>query len=322
VLFVLLAGCGGGSEPSGDVLVFGIAPDYDEIAYDIRVVRPDGGGLRSLTNDVGYYAHNPVASPDGRQIAFDATESTPPESSLHVMAADGTHKRRLVPKKDGFSYALDWSPDSKLVLYVLVGAGIEHVERGLWAVGIDGSGKRRLVPRGREATWSPDGSTIAFVTDQAIHLFDVRERRSRLLVRGADSPRWTPDGRRILFRKVFQGKRSGIYVVDAGGGAPRLIERLGPEEDPFLGDVSPDGEWVLVGYHPAISRISLDDGELQKLTSGRSDWAPVWSPDGTQIAFERNGDIWLMDADGESEGLVARSRGFDVYARPHWLHGS
>ena len=34
---------------------------------------------------------------------------------------------------------------------------------------------------------------------------------------------------------------------------------------------SPDGSSVLIGSHPAISRISLDDGKLQELTSGRSD---------------------------------------------------
>jgi TolB protein len=39
-----------------------------------------------------------------------------------------------------------------------------------------------------------------------------------------------------------------------------------------------------------------------RLTSGkRADERPDWSPDGTRIVFSRNGNIWIMDADGQNE---------------------
>ncbi len=329
VLCLLVAGCGDSAERrpeplhESDLLVFGVAGDYDEAAYKIVAIRADGRRMRTLARVA---TNHLIWSPDGRHIAFDELADVfTAESSLQVMDADGTHPRQLVPKQDGDSYVADWSPDSKRVLYSLADPGGEHMPRGLWTVRIDGRGKRRLaMPAGAgAATWSPDGSTIVFVTgdtaeDSSVYLFDVRTGRSRLLVRNGDSPRWTPDGKRIVFRNAYQGKRSGIYIVDRDGGSPKLLERLGADEDPSLGDVSPDGNWIIVSYHPALSRLSLADGELQKLTSVQNDLTPEWSPDGKRVAFERNGNIWLMDADGRHEHLIARAPRLAVYVRPDW----
>jgi Tol biopolymer transport system component len=329
VCLILLAACGGSSSrQTSDVLVFGVAPDYDEIADKIVAVPADGGGLRPLTRGVPGAAYSPHPSPAGRHIAFSVSESwTPPESSAWVVNADGTQPRRLVPKKHGYSYAEAWSPDGDRVLYSLAvsEASGELVGRGLWTVGVDATGRRRLTPKGTwgDTAWSPDGSSLVYMTGEEgltpdLHLLDVRSGRSRRLGRGS-LPHWTPDGRRIVFKRAFAGNRSGFYVVDRDGGSARRIARFGPEEDLFLADVSPDGKWALVGYFPGISRISLDDGEVQELTDGEGDWAPAWSPDGEKIAFERDGAIWVMNADGSEERLVARPPRFRVFTRPFWL---
>jgi dipeptidyl aminopeptidase/acylaminoacyl peptidase len=84
-------------------------------------------------------------------------------------------------------------------------------------------------------------------------------------------------------------------------------------------DARVSGTHTLVGYFPGISRISLDDGEVQELTDGEGDWAPAWSPDGEKIAFERDGAIWVMNADGSEERVVARPPRFRVFTRPFWL---
>ena len=132
-------------------------------------------------------------------------------------------------------------------------------------------------------------------------------------------PHWTPDGERIVCKRAFKSSRSGFYVMDADGGNVRRFARFAADDDPFLADISPDGKWALVGYYPGVAKISLDDGKVQELTSGETDWAPMWSPDGEQIAFERDGVIWVMDADGENERVVARPPRLRVYTRPHWL---
>jgi Tol biopolymer transport system component len=323
LLCLVLAGCGGDSDSAQPLLVFGVAPDYDEPAEEIVAVRRDGSGLQTLTREVPGIAHLPAPSPDGRHIAFNVAETVRgADSWLHVMAADGTRPRQLVPKKAGYSYVEGWSPDGKRVLY-------SDFSGALWTVGVDGSGRRRVMTKGAggaggEPVWSPDGSAIAYLTGTesvapVLHLYDIRNGRSRVLVRGALLPRWTPDSTRLLFKRIFRGKRSGFYVVDRDGGTPRLLKRIGAEDDPWLGGVSPDGEWVLVAYLPGISRISLEDGKRQKLTNGVGDSAPAWSPDGEQIAFQRGGNIWVMDADGGNERVVARAPRARIFTSPHWL---
>jgi dipeptidyl aminopeptidase/acylaminoacyl peptidase len=52
--------------------------------------------------------------------------------------------------------------------------------------------------------------------------------------------------------------------------------------------------------------MRADGTDLAKLTcGGAGDYAPVWSPDGRTIAFDRLGDVYLMDANGDSPRFVA-----------------
>ena len=61
LLCLLVAGCSDNDAAprKSDLLVFGVAPDYDEIAYDIVAVRPDGRGRRILTRGMPGDAHYP-----------------------------------------------------------------------------------------------------------------------------------------------------------------------------------------------------------------------------------------------------------------------
>jgi Tol biopolymer transport system component len=95
--------------PKGDVIAFNrYAKDprflYDE--FDIYTIRPDGTGLRRLTDSEGNDAH-PEWSPDGRYILWSSsrfgfrdeaglTISQPqPYAELFIMNADGSNQQRL-----------------------------------------------------------------------------------------------------------------------------------------------------------------------------------------------------------------------------------
>jgi Tol biopolymer transport system component len=57
---------------------------------------------------------------------------------------------------------------------------------------------------------------------------------------------------------------------------------------------------------PDIYSLSASDQQLAQLTfSGGED--PLPSPDGRQVAFSRNGDLWVMAANGERQRLLARN---------------
>lgn len=64
-----------------------------------------------------------------------------------------------------------------------------------------------------------------------------------------------------------------------------------------------------VGGKVDIYAVNPDGSGLISLTSGAMDSLPVWSPDGSRIAFRRGFDIWVMDSDGSNQIRVAESSG-------------
>jgi Tol biopolymer transport system component len=70
------------------------------------------------------------------------------------------------------------------------------------------------------------------------------------------------------------------------------------------------------GSDDEIYSVSPDGSDLQKLTSnGVSDQQPSWSPDGSRIAFAREYDIWVMNADGSGQTRLT----FDEsWVKPAW----
>ena len=130
-----------------------------------------------------------------------------------------------------------WSPDGTRLLFGRESMSSEPGSRwtsaAIFIVGVDGSDLRRVTPQGMYATdasWSPDGSTIAFadvtmVRDKANDgvvqagqdIYTIRTDGTdlrRLTTDGAPrAPRWTPDGRLFFFRG------DANWIMDADGGA-------------------------------------------------------------------------------------------------------
>ncbi|MCX6387359.1 MAG: DPP IV N-terminal domain-containing protein, partial [Solirubrobacterales bacterium] len=82
--------------------------------------------------------------------------------------------------------------------------------------------------------------------------------------------------------------------------------------------VADDGEW---NSKPPLMTINpLTRAEAVIVDSSAS--SPEWSPDGTQLAFVRDGDIWLAATDG-SDPHKLTDRG-DIYSGPSWqaVHSS
>ena len=149
------------------------------------------------------------------------------------------------------------------------------------------------------------------------------------------APRWTPDGSRIVF-----GRDARIYVIDAEGSRLESlsgsVEPVRWNEDTFDLDfspaMSPDGLKVAYttlrhGIGPPWDRkrsyeivtASLDGSDHRRITKNEwDDISPVWSPDGTRIAFVsyRNDDaqIYTMASDGSDQRSVATS--VDVSPQP------
>jgi hypothetical protein len=112
------------------------------------------GRTRALTTD-GY---QPLWSPDGRLIAFirDGTVRGHYVHELWVMRPDGSGKRRLLQRRVRNFRDLEWSPDSRKIVFTSnTGSALDTVRR-------DGSGYHRLIRNGENPAHSPDGEQLVF----------------------------------------------------------------------------------------------------------------------------------------------------------------
>lgn len=126
----------------------------------------------------------------------------------------------------------------------------------------------RLRRTGRElSTWMLALASVAIVPLAAMASDDVRH----VTLHPADDiyPAWSPDGTRIAFNSFRSG--FDIWVVRLPGGAAGMYNA-----------VEPDGSFGRLAFDTAV-----------RITDGAG---PAWSPDNQQIAFERNGNIWVKAA--------------------------
>jgi tricorn protease len=127
---------------------------------DLWIVSRDGGEARRLTAGVGQETL-PSFSPDGAMIAF--TGDYDGNKDVYVVPAGGGVPRRLTfhPAEE---YVLGWTPDGKNILFNSWGSSFRHFEDQIYTVPVDGGFPTQLpLPIGEEASYSPDGSHLAYV---------------------------------------------------------------------------------------------------------------------------------------------------------------
>ncbi len=225
--------------------------------------------------------------------------------------------------EEGTWMSMDISPDDRWVVFDLLG----HVYR----VPVDGGGEAELLTGGTGVAthyhprYSPDGTTIAFISDREgqnnlwVMNADGSDPRSVFIDQGlrAVEPAWSPDGNYIYVRMQsvasgFGGPpgRSGIWMYhkDGGDGIQVVADQPqaqwpSPSEDGrylyfhvYTGPPGLQGRDATAG-HWQVRRKDLRTGEVVNITSGTaaqqvrsssgSAYAAEISPDGRSLAFAR-----------------------------------
>jgi len=196
------------------------------------------------------------------------------------------------------------SPDGRLVAY---SAGNSSRMR----IFIRPAGGGRTIPLSDDSTavetqarWSPDGSSLLFLTRGGVSVAPALGGNSRPVVApasayGVTAAAWSPDGQRIAFVRG-----DSLQVVPLAGGPARW---LASRRDLHSCSWSPDGRWIAcvslnqISVRPGstfgnlapstIVLVPAVGGEPVRLLEPRDfNQSPVWSPDGRWLFFLSNRD--------------------------------
>ena len=219
-----------------------------------------------------------ASSPSDVEIAYSVTpEQAPLNAGIYLVDREGKHRTRLTRPTAPDAQDVAWSPTSDLLLF-------HSLSGEAWTVRSDGSDLRKI--GAGEASWAPDGRMIAVASKDRVEIVSADgQRRTTIATESIDiyfdsAPSWSPDGTRIAFsRSSGKGEtpRSAVFIapVNGGGGAVPLL-------DPATHDVH--------------------------------DHDPLWSPDGTLLAFEEIGSdppwISVSRADGSERKRVMAANAY------------
>jgi Tol biopolymer transport system component len=238
----------------------------------------------------------PLLSKDRATVVYQQVADG--EAELRTVAVDGSGDRPL------FADPLDcpnpdrpaWNPVDQTQLAVACATGDG---RALRLITLDGATVRALdagLPHTGDLSFSPDGSRVLYWANDAgvdggeLYALptDGSAGPQRLTARGpgvdADAV-WSPDGTRIVFRRVTAPNESRIVVMNAdGSGQQQLTSGSGVDQDPIwspdgsmiafksnrAGAAEPPGDHVWVMQADGSGRRQLDD------EGGTATNAPAW----------------------------------------------
>lgn len=239
---------------------------------DLYSIRADGTGLRRLTANGASY--DPVWSPDGDRIAF--TGGSLRDRQLFTMAPDGSdvvrltasHGRRQVFNPSWFRAG----PTGLRIAFDYAEPGTENGD--LWAIGSDG---RTMMPltetpeREENGSFAPDG-TLVYEVSRGLRL-----RRGGVVTRLGEGhdPKWSPDGRRLLF-VAHVGLHGGLIGVAKADGTGFRQLAWG-----WMPSWSPDGASVVYTTSDGLYVVRADGlGLPRRLTRTPKligDFWPSWA---------------------------------------------
>jgi Tol biopolymer transport system component len=226
--------------PSGDLVAFTRRLGLGHADY-LYVSGVGGSGQRRLSPAGEVHDVSPTWSPDGRRIAFVASDG------ISVVDDDGSNRRLLV-RGPGRASSPRWSPDGALIAFELRESS--RFRTSLFVVRPDGTELRRIAPESdyELGGWSPDSSRLLAVDGTAgggDRMLLVRADGSgpTILAPGT-APDWSPAGDRIAFFR-----RDGLYVLPRAGGTARRVYRFPMQagvndEVARRPDWSPDGRRI------------------------------------------------------------------------------
>lgn len=352
-------------------------PSSGRSRSSIWMVRTDSAGAPSETTPGPWSSAAPRWSPDGQVLAFlsarpissgaDAARRDPPQ--VYLLSLGGGEARRLTDLTNGIT-SVEWSPDGsrlavtgrsgpadadrsqgpsrvgrhiKRLVYKTPGPNqwLDDRRSHIWVVDVS-TGSAKQVTDGddwddRDPQWSPDGSSLAFVSDRTGLAYEARGQNDVFLLSLATGrvtkisnhnrtkhpripgpslagPRWSPDGKKIAYSAAADYESfQSIWLAGVQGDAPPVQIRQ---------DLAPSNlQWADRGrtlYFEAkargerhLFRVDTSTGQVSPVTSGaRMIFDADVGPTAGKIAyfardFTHVSDLYVASLSGASERRLA-----------------
>jgi eukaryotic-like serine/threonine-protein kinase len=283
--------------PDGRVLRFTLAEGNAQTIWEVR---SDGTGLHPLLPDWRTDVEACGSwTPDGRYYIFEAVRAGTNNSNLWAIREKGGLFQRSgrpvqltagpldfhmpVPSADGRKlFVIGVQRRGELVRYDAKLRQFQPFLSAVWAEQLD---------------FSRDGQWVAYVLYPEGSLWRSKldgSERLQLTFPPAQvlAPRWSSDGRRIVFSGSIPGKREKIYSILADGGAPEQL--TAGETADFDPNWSADGKSLFFGRDLLVEQgkpsalgvqiLDLTTRQISTLPGSERLWRPGCSPDGRYIS--------------------------------------
>jgi tricorn protease len=292
---------------------------------DLWSVSLSGGIARRITGGRGLVA-SPRLSPDGRWLAFIATDES--HSELYVMPAEGGAARRMT-WLGAQTLVTGWTPDGRVLVSSNANQPFFHA-RQLFAIALDAPLPQPM-PWGlaSDATWSSAGGCVIGrnISDPALwkryrggtigHLWIDAEGKGEFVrlpvfddprqAGNLASPMWI--GARIWFISDHEGIGNLYSCLPDGGGLQRHTEH----GEHYVRHANTDGKTIVYQCGGAIWRLNVASGVTQRIEIE----VPAARPQLARKFVSADAEIesFSVHPDGHSLALTVRGKAATL---PFW----
>lgn len=339
----LVSGLGGGTGPggSGDAGVGARTPTPSNV-----VIVPDDP-LADVAGTIVYAKSGNIWLQSGRKASQLTTGG---HDSMPSFSPDGSTVYFVRTRRANGFWTVDRVPTGflmdvpSLMRIPSAGGDATLIIDGL----IDPPGHPRWMGWIREPVVSPDGKTIAMVTDLpdptrsdvVLKLLSLSTRKitdpglSQQVPLGHQDPAWRPDGAMLLYVRNDRDGAKGtprIYAYNPATRKSTVVTGPGYLHPAW----SPDSRYIAATKTSAFGTdiVILDartGSELVQVTNDGDSWAPTWSPRGDAIAYLHvagqvvdlrlsilvgSGPTWTV----KDPLALTTNAGLDSLSRPDWF---
>jgi eukaryotic-like serine/threonine-protein kinase len=304
--------------PDGESLYYVIQPKDHPTHSVLYRVSASGGTPQKLQSEIS----GVFVSPDGSRLALKSHMGDNNRTRLITVNTEGGDERLITDAPGGSFWSVDWSPDSKSLVYVNPTTDGITTKWYIGEVPATGGPERRITQpstqRLRAALCLADCEELLVLANEESTLISqmfVLSRQSgemRRLTRDLtqyDQASVTTDGRHIL--ATARSRPASLWVRELNDAKAEREILPGPIDVDHV-VWTPDGH-VIADEGSTLWEMNSDGGEGRLLKSDSAIAYPVISADGQYVVIvQRAGEglnIWRINRDGSNETRLTTNGG-------------